>query len=385
MNEVNDTDNVELDDSVAKRRYEELEAIYRTAPVGLGLVDHDLRYLRVNDRLATFLGKPREEIIGRTLREVAPDGATKVEPVYRQIIETSEPVLDLEVSATTAARPNVERHWLVSYSPVFSADGRVVAISSIIQDVTERTEAVKALRASEERFRAFMDHSPTHFYMKDAELRHIYSNRALLETLGVSLDEFEGTETRDFFPPEVTKLVEKGDRKVLEGSSRVEVTDLHTEIDGEHRWWHEVKFPVIDASGELIIGGVASEITTLKMAKADLEERADFEELLSKLAAAFVNLPIDDIDETLTDALERVGQLLRLDRCAYGHLTPDGTEVIVTHVWNSLQEEPTGQQYRLADHEWLGSPFKTAKPVIWSRSESTPKAAPSELATLEEF
>jgi transcriptional regulator with GAF, ATPase, and Fis domain len=207
----------------------------------------------------------------------------------------------------------------------------------------------------------------------------------MLDLFELSLDEFAGTKTGDYFPHEVTEMVEAGDRKVLEGSSRVEVTDLHTEVDGDERWYHDVKFPITDPSGELIVGGIATDITPLKLAEAGLRERAEFETLLSDLSAAFVHLPMAHIDETLIDALERVGEFLQLDRCAYGHLTPDGNAVIVTHVWNRLQPEATQQPYPLEDHDWLGSPFRTGKPVIWSSSEGPPAAAPSEFKTIEEF
>jgi PAS domain S-box-containing protein len=385
MGKATKIDSSQSNDAAASRRYEELEAIYRTAPVGLGLVDRHLRYLRVNDRLAEFIGKPREEILGRTLPDVIPEATAKVEPIYRRVIETGEPILDVEISATTEAQPGIERHWLVSYSPLVSDDGRVVAVSSIVQDVTERIRALQDIRHSEERFRAFMDHSPSLIYMKDADFRHIFANRQMLEMFGLSPDDFVGTKTGDYFPPEVTGVVEEGDRKILEGSSHAEVTDLQTEIDGEQRWYHDVKFPVVAASGERIVGGIASEITSLKTIEADLQERADFERLLAELAAAFVNLPIDAIDATLTNALERVGLLLKLDRCAYGHLTSDGNEVVVTHVWNRFQPEPVDQRYGLADHGWLGAPFKTGKPAIWSSNEGEPDAAPSEIETIREF
>jgi PAS domain S-box-containing protein len=385
MGNQKDTDKPQPNDAATERRYHELEAIYRTAPVGLGLVDRDLRYLRVNDRLAEFLGKPPEDIVGRTLAEVAPEGAKKVEPIYRRVFETREPALELEVLAATEAHAGAERHWLVSYCPVVSYDGEVVAVSSIIQDVTERTEAERALRVSEDRFRAFMDNSPHHIYMKDADRRHLYANRTLLDWLGITQAEFLGTSTSDFFSPDVTERVESGDQKCLDGTVQVEVVDLHRDAGGERTWIHDLKFPVVDTTGEMIIGGIATNITPLKNALIALEERTDFERLLSELAAAFVNLPIEEIDATLTEALKRVGLLLGLDRCAYGHLTPDETEVVVTHVWNRLQEEPTGQQYGLADHNWLGSPFETGEPVLWSASDSPVEAGSAERETMEAF
>jgi PAS domain S-box-containing protein len=66
-------------------RQQELETLYRTAPLGMGLVDRDLRYVRVNERLAQFAGMSPEEMLGRTTREVVPEIAPKTEPIYRQV------------------------------------------------------------------------------------------------------------------------------------------------------------------------------------------------------------------------------------------------------------------------------------------------------------
>ena len=70
MGKVKNTDVPQQTDAAARRRYEELETIRRTALIGLEVVDRDLRYLRVNDRLAEFIGEPRQEILARTLHEI---------------------------------------------------------------------------------------------------------------------------------------------------------------------------------------------------------------------------------------------------------------------------------------------------------------------------
>ncbi|MFC6646880.1 GAF domain-containing protein [Granulicella cerasi] len=51
----------------------EIESIYRTAPIGLALFDlDDYHYLRLNDRQAAFFGLKPEDVLGRTLMEMAP-------------------------------------------------------------------------------------------------------------------------------------------------------------------------------------------------------------------------------------------------------------------------------------------------------------------------
>ena len=57
----------------AERQHAEIETLYRTAPIGLALFDVvDYRYLRLNERQAAFFGLKPDEIVGRTLTEMAP-------------------------------------------------------------------------------------------------------------------------------------------------------------------------------------------------------------------------------------------------------------------------------------------------------------------------
>ncbi|MCP3904647.1 MAG: PAS domain-containing protein [Planctomycetes bacterium] len=131
-------------------RFAELEHLYRTAPVGLCLMDRDLRFLRINERLAAINGRVVEDHLGRTVREVIPEIADIVEPLYRRVIETGEVALNFEVAGETPAEPGVTKHWLVSYYPLTSSDGKVRAVSTVVQDITELKEAQDAMRSAGE-------------------------------------------------------------------------------------------------------------------------------------------------------------------------------------------------------------------------------------------
>ena len=124
----------------------ELEQIYKTSPIGLCLVDTGLCYVRVNERLATIDGVPVSEHIGRPIREVVPTVADKIEPLYRQVISSGEPVVEQEIHGATCAEPNLERDFLVSYYPVRRADGSVFGVSAVVQDVTDRKHFEAQLR-----------------------------------------------------------------------------------------------------------------------------------------------------------------------------------------------------------------------------------------------
>ncbi|MHC4416143.1 MAG: PAS domain S-box protein [Planctomycetota bacterium] len=120
--------------------------LYRTAPVGLCVVDTDLRFVRVNERLAAINGRQVSEHVGRTLKEVVPDIAPKMEPICRRVLESGQPLHDVEIQGVTPARPDRKITALVSSYPVKSPDGMVEGVSSVVRDITEHKRAQDALR-----------------------------------------------------------------------------------------------------------------------------------------------------------------------------------------------------------------------------------------------
>jgi len=68
----------------ARRQWMELEAIYTTAPVGLFVLDRELRFLRLNERLAEINGLPVAEHLGQVVRDIVPDLADVAEPLFRR-------------------------------------------------------------------------------------------------------------------------------------------------------------------------------------------------------------------------------------------------------------------------------------------------------------
>jgi PAS domain S-box-containing protein len=146
-------DNARLHDR-AERSLSLLDTVFSTAPVGLALVDRDLRFVRVNETFAAFNGCPVRDLVGRTVPELlraAGHPEATVAPSYRQVLATGEAVLDLEL--TTTAPDGAARHWNASFTPVMHADGSVTGVIVSVVDVTER----RALLDSEREARVRAD------------------------------------------------------------------------------------------------------------------------------------------------------------------------------------------------------------------------------------
>src|SRR3954447_13224449 len=115
-----------------------LEELFRAAPVGLAVFDEQLRYRWINPRLAEMNGIPPQEHIDRPLDEVLADLGPTVAPLFREVMESGEPLVDWEIQGATPAAPGVARTWLENVYPLHDEHGEVVGVAALVQEITEQ-------------------------------------------------------------------------------------------------------------------------------------------------------------------------------------------------------------------------------------------------------
>lgn len=130
-------------EGLARQRSHEIETLYKTAPVGMALVDRNRRYLKINQHFAELNGQPIEKHIGRTLQEMIPSLSGKMEHPITEVFERATAVVNLEASV----RLNGEgvRDFLIDLYP-YEEDSLVTAVGIVLKDVTELRRLEKELR-----------------------------------------------------------------------------------------------------------------------------------------------------------------------------------------------------------------------------------------------
>jgi PAS domain S-box-containing protein len=124
----------------------QLDAFFEHAPIGMGLWDRELRFVRVNNALAQINGLPVEAHIGRTISEVLPGVGSEAAETFRHVFATGEPLVGKEVSGWTAAPSETRRYWAVSCYPI-RVDGEIRFISAVVEEITGRKKAEHELQA----------------------------------------------------------------------------------------------------------------------------------------------------------------------------------------------------------------------------------------------
>ncbi|MEG4036160.1 PAS domain S-box protein [Microcoleus sp. S36b_A4] len=191
-----------------RRQLAELDLVYKTTPVGLCFVDTNLRYIRINECLAAIDGKSMADYIGHTVREVIPEMADMVEPIYRQVLATQTPVIDLEVKAETKQQPGVLRDWQISFYPVSDESGTLLGVSTVVAEITDRKQAKRVMQQSEAIFRRLFESNIFGVAIGDFSGRIAYANQSLLNMVGYTRSEMLSGKMRwdRMTPPEYLHL-----------------------------------------------------------------------------------------------------------------------------------------------------------------------------------
>ncbi|MET9735576.1 SpoIIE family protein phosphatase [Streptomyces sp. NPDC006458] len=116
------------------------------SPIGMAVMDTDLRYVWINDALARLGGVTGDERLGKRLRDVLPRlDAQAIESVMQEVLESGTSAVDVEYHGRTPADPDREHAYSTSFFRLEDASGVVRGVCYMVLDVTDRWRARERL------------------------------------------------------------------------------------------------------------------------------------------------------------------------------------------------------------------------------------------------
>ncbi|MFF3486653.1 SpoIIE family protein phosphatase [Streptomyces sp. NPDC002701] len=123
-----------------------LERMAAHSPIGIAIVDVDLRFVWSNAALEQFGGGPGRERIGKRLGDIQPGlDAEALEAVMRQVLETGETVAGYEHVGTVRSAPHRDRAHAMSFTRLDDDAGTPLGVYYTVVDITERHRARERL------------------------------------------------------------------------------------------------------------------------------------------------------------------------------------------------------------------------------------------------
>jgi len=273
--------NSELQTAVAESKavLNEIEQIYRYAPVGLCFMDRDHRVVRINEHMAEINGLSVSAHLGRTLREVIPELADEVMEIHRPVYEHGEPVLNAEIHGETPAAPGVPRDWLANFFPFRSESGEVSGLIGAVLDITDLKQAQLALRQSEERFRTIFDSVSDLIILHDLETgAFVEINQRACEMLGYTRDELLKLKIGDLSEnksPYTGHVLLSEMQKARFGTPQT--FDWRSKTKDGRLFWVELSIRRVNFGGRDFLLSTARDISRRKEAEGQLKRMAQFD------------------------------------------------------------------------------------------------------------
>lgn len=238
--------------------------------------DRQCRLIYANSGLEATMQRPLSQMLGRTPAEHAMDVRfIEFEALLGAVMR------DGQERDTELELPDIGdgvRHHHIRIVAERRSDGEIVGAFALGRDITERKKAQDQLHASEQAFRAVVEHSPDYIARYDRAYRRVYMNPAILELMGRPSSEVLGTT-----PEQCSSLVEVAAytaflRRAVETGSEVAQEVRIRDAEGRVRWVHTRIVPEFAPKGE---------VASLLAISRDIDELKRSEQLFRTLTENF--------------------------------------------------------------------------------------------------
>ncbi|HTX73290.1 MAG TPA: PAS domain S-box protein [Rectinemataceae bacterium] len=252
----------------------QLETIGANVPALLAILDPESqRYRYVNRQYELSLGLARQEILGKTIREIAGEANYENARKYLAV-------------ASNGTRTTYEREFQlvegrtwgrVDYVPQFDEAGRVESILILGVDITDLKNAAEALSRSEERFRLAMDATAEGVWDHDLVRDEVYYSPAYYRMAGYSVGEIGG-------PRQFEQYVHAEDRarvvSVIDGciQNMCNEFDIDYRLQAKDGGWHWA-----NSRGMVVDRDVSGKALRMIGTTRDVSDRREREERIAAL------------------------------------------------------------------------------------------------------
>ena len=270
---------------LAQENVRESEALYHslveTMPQNVFRKDLQGRFTFANQQYCRHYGCTLDEILGKSDFDFFPkELAAKYQADDCQVMATGKSLDIVEVHQPLGQEKTFVH---VVKTPLMSKDGQIVGLQGMFWDITEQKlaeerikRAQESLHESEVLYHSLVDTMPQCIFRKDVAGRYTFANREFCRFVGRASGDVIGKSIYDFLPPELAKLRQKDDHRVMESCKPFTQIEQSKFENREDQFIQVLKIPILDAAGNVTgLQGMFWDITDIKLAEQRITKAKD--------------------------------------------------------------------------------------------------------------
>jgi two-component system cell cycle sensor histidine kinase/response regulator CckA len=174
---------------------------FEHAPLGVFVVNSDMRYIKVNQAGCRMTGYSESELLLMNIHDLSPGNIEQnTHTHFSELVQYGE----LEANITIERKDGEIRTF--SLSAVHLPDGNMIGFCV---DKTAELKAQAELRASKERYRAYVNNAPIGISVIDSNGRFIGNNPTACTTTGFTEEQLKDMTIFDLVPEKARPIVQK--------------------------------------------------------------------------------------------------------------------------------------------------------------------------------
>lgn len=292
-----------------------LDNIYINSPVGLCLLDQNLKFVKVNENFAKINNLSAVEHIGKTGQELFPEWANIYEPLMLQALETGETLRNVEFKTLTPVFLQT-RYWIGSLYPVLLEDGQS-GVGGVITEITEEKEIQEEGKRAKDRLEEAQSISHLGNWELNLQTEKVLCSKELFKIIVFDFNLGEPT-----LAQLITRIHIEDQARFLEALEQLKTQGIAYDIDikiirchdGEIRHINAIGKPGYNQENQITnIYGTMLDISDRKQAEIALSEAKEGAEAGTKAKADFLANMSHEIRTPMNGVIGIIQLLLMTD------------------------------------------------------------------------
>ena len=251
-----------------RERDEIFKHFMENSPFYVFFKDKEIRALNLSKNYEQMLGKPLEQILGKTMYDLFPSEFAK------KMVADDKEILKEGVTKIIDEELNGRFYTTIKFPIVI--DNKAEFLAGYTMDITERKKAEDTLRSSEERLKILFSHAPEGYYLLDLTGKFVDGNIAAEKLIGYSKDEIIGKRFTELnllsqsYLNVATEILKSGIAGNATGPDELELIRK----DGQKVIVEATTHPV-EIEGQTLILGIARDISERKRAEIVMHQASE--------------------------------------------------------------------------------------------------------------